>query len=305
MITREHPPVRQLNAAPLVCFCHHKCASQYVRGVFQTTARWLGLTFQTVKVANLSSSGIDEANRHRTLRVHGSAIEEPTADILYFGNANAATIELLAECDAYRGFHVIRDPRDILISGYFSHRYSHSIQGKWGPQLAEHRQRLEVQPSIEDGLLLELDFASRTFANIAGWCYDNPNIYETRFEVLTTDPWKVYLEAFQFLGLTTPRWGLPTLASMATAAILYKLFRRPIRQRNCLPQPLLRRILAQHAFERRAGGRARGQEDMRHHYRKGVAGDWCTYFTPRVTDAFKTRYGDLLIHLGYETSKDW
>lgn len=40
-------------------------------------------------------------------------------------------------------------------------------------------------------------------------------------------------------------------------------------------------------------------------YRKGVAADWRTYFTPRVTDEFKARYGDLLIHLGYASSRDW
>lgn len=294
-----------MSSATLVCFCHHKCASQYVRGVFQSTARWLGLTFQTVRVVNLSSGEIDEDGRRRTLRTHGSAIEEPTADILYFGNANVATVELLAECGDYRGFHVIRDPRDILISGYFSHRYSHGIRSEWGERLAEHRQRLEAEPSMEDGLLLELDFASGNFANIAGWRYDDLNIYETRFEVLTTDPWTVYLEAFQFLGLTAPRWGLPDLANITVAAIMDKLFSQPRGKCTTLPQPLLRHILARHAFERRAGGRTRGQEDVHHHYRKGVAGDWRTYFTPRVTDAFKARHGDLLIHLGYESSWDW
>lgn len=305
MLTREHQPVRQLNAAPLVCFCHHKCASQYVRGVFQTAARWLGLTFQAVGVVDLSHPGIEAVRGGKALRVKGSEAEEPTADILYFGNANATVVELLSVRGGYRGFHVIRDPRDILISGYFSHRYSHKIREEWGPRLAEHRQRLETQPSIEDGLLLELDFASRNFANIAGWRYDDPNVYETRFEVLTTAPWTVYLAAFQFLGLTTPRLGGPALASMAVAATIYKLFRRPIRQRACLPQPILRHILARHAFEHRAGGRARGQENVRHHYRKGVIGDWRTYFTPRVTTAFKERYGNMLIDLGYESTRDW
>jgi lipopolysaccharide transport system ATP-binding protein len=76
-------------------------------------------------------------------------------------------------------------------------------------------------------------------------------------------------------------------------------------QRACLPQPILRHILARHAFEHRAGGRTRGQEDVRHHYRKGVAGDWRNYFTSRVTAEFKARYGDLLIRLGYESSLDW
>jgi hypothetical protein len=73
-------------------------------------------------------------------------------------------------------------------------------------------------------------------------------------------------------------------------------------RRTCLPQPLLRHILARNAFARKAGGRTPGQEDVYHHYRKGVAGDWQIYFTPRVTAAFKERYGDLLLQLGYEST---
>jgi hypothetical protein len=36
-----------------------------------------------------------------------------------------------------------------------------------------------------------------------------------------------------------------------------------------------------------------------------VAGDWRNHFTPRVADAFKQRYGDLLIALDYERGRDW
>jgi hypothetical protein len=296
---------KHLASLPLVCFCHHKCASQYVRGVFQSVARWLGLTFQVVVVADHPDTAPDAAGSRKVLRIKKEGYEEPTADVLYFGNANAVTVDLLIARGGYRGFHVIRDPRDILISGYFSHRYSHKIQDEWGERLAEHRRRLEAQPSIAEGLLLELDFAAGNFANITGWRYDDPNVYETRYEALTADPWANFLEAFQFLGLTAPRWGLPSLAGMAADASIYRLFRRPMPRRACLPQPLLHRILAQHAFERRAGGRTRGQEDERHHYRKGIAGDWRNYFTPQVTAEFKARHGDLLIRLGYESAQDW
>ena len=67
----------------------------------------------------------------------------------------------------------------------------------------------------------------------------------------------------------------------------------------------LARILKRHSFIRNTNGRKQGQENVTHHYRKGVAGDWRNYFTPRVTKEFKQRYGDLLIELGYESSHDW
>jgi lipopolysaccharide transport system ATP-binding protein len=58
-------------------------------------------------------------------------------------------------------------------------------------------------------------------------------------------------------------------------------------------------------FERRAAGRERGSEDARAHLRKGVAGDWREHFTDRVKDAFKARYGGLLVATGYEQDLDW
>ena len=48
-----------------------------------------------------------------------------------------------------------------------------------------------------------------------------------------------------------------------------------------------------------------GAEDPNHHYRKGVPGDWKTYFSPALAGLFKEQYGDLLIKLGYENNLDW
>jgi lipopolysaccharide transport system ATP-binding protein len=58
-------------------------------------------------------------------------------------------------------------------------------------------------------------------------------------------------------------------------------------------------------FEQLSGGRSKGTEDQESHYRKGVAGDWRNYFTPKVTDAFKKRFGDILIAAGYENDQNW
>jgi hypothetical protein len=35
------------------------------------------------------------------------------------------------------------------------------------------------------------------------------------------------------------------------------------------------------------------------HQRKAIAGDWRNYFSERVKQAFKARYGDLLVASGY------
>jgi lipopolysaccharide transport system ATP-binding protein len=95
------------------------------------------------------------------------------------------------------------------------------------------------------------------------------------------------------------------MAPMAAERLRRRRKGTAMTRRNCLPQPILCYILERHSFKRKSGGRPAGKEDIHHHYRKGIAGDWRNYFTPRVTDAFKAQYGDLLIRLNYESSHDW
>ena len=57
-------------------------------------------------------------------------------------------------------------------------------------------------------------------------------------------------------------------------------------------------------FERLTG-RARGDEDISSHERKGIAGDWRNYFADRVKSVFKERFGPLLLATGYESDADW
>ncbi len=67
----------------------------------------------------------------------------------------------------------------------------------------------------------------------------------------------------------------------------------------------LREVVLANRFEALTLGRLPGQEDLNSHERKGVSGDWRNHFTPRVTEAFKDRYADLLIATGYEHNHDW
>ena len=288
----------------LVYFGHHKCATQYIKAVVKHMADWLGLTFEAVdRPVDLPETGADGALRHR-LHLKHKGFVEPTADILYFANANAAAIAALTERGDYRGFHVIRDPRDIVVSGYFSHLHSHPITEYNSKQMSAWREQLAAA-ALEEGLLLELGFEAENFANLRGWDYTNPQVLELRYEGLIDDPLAAFTQAFAFWGLSSPRLGLPTLAALAVDRWRQKRAGRPMPRRESLPAPLLRHIVTRNAFERKAGGRSQGEEDARHHYRKGVAGDWRNHFTPRVTAAFKDRYGDLLVALGYETSLDW
>ena len=52
-------------------------------------------------------------------------------------------------------------------------------------------------------------------------------------------------------------------------------------------------------FTKRAGGRDRGEENVEHHFRKGVPGDWKNHFADEHVREFNRRYGELLEITGY------
>ncbi len=58
-------------------------------------------------------------------------------------------------------------------------------------------------------------------------------------------------------------------------------------------------LLADYSFERLAG-RRRGEEDPFSHYRKGVAGDWRSYFDRSLERKLAELTDDVVARLGYE-----
>jgi hypothetical protein len=68
---------------------------------------------------------------------------------------------------------------------------------------------------------------------------------------------------------------------------------------------IVRRSVRVESFERRSGGRKRGEEDSTSARRKGVAGDWKNVFTERDKAVFKEAAGELLVELGYESDHGW
>jgi lipopolysaccharide transport system ATP-binding protein len=82
----------------------------------------------------------------------------------------------------------------------------------------------------------------------------------------------------------------------------------PLLQDECrLPvsRARFREIVLANRFGRLTGGRSWGNEDVSAHERKGIAGDWRNYFTGPVKQAFKARYGGLLVATGYERDLNW
>ncbi len=68
---------------------------------------------------------------------------------------------------------------------------------------------------------------------------------------------------------------------------------------------LFREIVLANRFENLTKGRQRGEENIEAHERKGISGDWKNYFSDRVRNAFKARFGGVLVATGYEQDLNW
>lgn len=288
-------------------FGHHKCASTWVWQILAGVCREIGLHHRLVVDPRTPSAHGPLTDYTATFEREdlGRYLRGAGADIVSCINADRAQLEAMGPV---RGVHVIRDPRDIIVSAYFSHRNSHPVEGL--PHLAEHRAQLQ-EVSEDEGLMLEMDFSAQELEDLATWDYDRPEILELTMEALTDRPYEGFIEIFSFFDLL--EWDEPyrvkDRARVFGRRALNRLSTRPgfggLRQPTKATGDLLLGTVYQHRFEARARGRKTGEENPNSHYRKGVAGDWANYFSADHVAAFKERYGDLLVRLGYETGYGW
>lgn len=274
-------------------FGHHKCGTRWIVAVLGGLCRTMGLRFKDV--VNPALSGADLA----------SMIETEGIDFLSHTNANPKCLTGLPE---FRGVHVVRDPRDIVVSGYFSHRNSHTTEG-W-PELVAHRERLKALPE-DEGLLAEIEWAPTVanFERMGDWDYGQPHILEVKMEDLTPEPAAGFIRILRHLDLLADRSSPMDPLRRPMRKLLGAAGRRLGGRSWIAYRPAteleVHGQLEVLSFERLAAGRKPGQEDTNSHYRKGVAGDWVNHFTDRHKRAFKDRYGTLLQTLGYAENSDW
>jgi hypothetical protein len=179
--------------------------------------------------------------------------------------------ESVAVPEDSRRFVVIRDLRDTVVSGYFSLKVSHGTFA--ADSVSELRGDLQ-RKSLESGLIQAID----------QWLGVNARIQQS------------WIEA-----------GEPVIRYEDLLENDVEILERVLID-ECqypIPRPRLRRIVETRRFERMSKGRPRGEEDVSAHLRKGVAGDWRNYFTEPVKDAFKERWGGLLVSAGYESDLEW
>lgn len=271
----------------LAFFGHHKCASTSTEALCFDLCNKLGYTpiyKKTAFVSDLSPF----------LKKEG---------LNFIISINSSYKSLDGNHD-FKGFHIIRDPRDICISGYFSHLHTHKIEGF--DRLGSHREKLQ-QLNFDDGLIHEIEFTSFWLEHIENWNYEDSRILEVKMEDMIVNPRKTWMQIFRWLGILNVHASPHPIDNVLFKSNhLSRLLGIPaVFMRDGIPEKTLELLSDKYSFKSLSKGREIGQEDVKSHYRKGKSGDWKNYFKEEHKNYFKQKYGNLLIKLGYEKDLNW
>jgi hypothetical protein len=180
--------------------------------------------------------------------------------------------------DIYKAFWVMRDPRDIVVSRYYSLRFTHALTYDG---IADRRAELERMSESEGFSALIEAIETHPYDRVSYTVLDewinarnDSNVLLVKYEDLAgPGSQEEFRRIFDFCGIE-------------------------------IPEDDLNALLDRYSFERLSGRRA-GNEDQHSHYRKGKAGDWKNHFSEEHKAAFKRVTGDLLVRLGYEKDNGW
>lgn len=191
-------------------------------------------------------------------------------------NNRALDLEKIGDCRVSR---FVRDPRDMVVSGYFYHKrgaekwcnrsglteeYLRGLNGGVPEEMGEDQSFSEYLQGLsqEDGLIAEIEFRKYHFESMLGWQTDDPRVKLFYYEDIMGNEGQVFADVLSFYGLS---WSERKLGVM-----------------------LAKRFSAQ--------GRGR----LKAHIRNPKASQWREYFTPKVSDFFEQRHKAVLEQYGYE-----
>ena len=223
---------------------HHKAMTTYFHAVLRPLCLALSIPFDRVN----------------------SELPDPTAR-LFLSMQGKQDFKALG---AYRGIHVMRDPRDMIVSGYHYHKWTHE---SWvhrlddqGESYQEKLNRLDKR----DGLFLEIQhFIFFYRSTLERWDMSDQHMLEVSYESLMgPERDSNYTEIFTHLGFES--------AELDLAVDLMRLFEA----------------------ESRSGKRP-GAVSKRSHMRSGKPRQWETDLAPEHLDYINQELGQILEKFGY------
>jgi hypothetical protein len=264
---------------PWILFCYHKGGTILLTKVFRSVAKAMGLRFRVL---------LGKPDR-----------VPPDVDIALFGHSLLNPSEIPGD---YRAVHVVRDPRDVLVSGYLYHLRCEEawcvnndlslqapIRHPRVPYSQEHRaeawKRAYLESlrgrsyqdnlralSQEEGIAFELDrYAAWTVEAMAAWEPGDDRVLEMRFEDVRGDFDGTFARVFRHLGLEGA--GLERALLLAAAEDLNRKSDS---------------VLASNP-----------------HISSRETTRWRQFLTGTHRAAFKERHGPVLVSLGYERDLAW
>ncbi len=256
---RHHSEVRNIYHC-----CVHKTGSQWIRKVFADPAVYRATGLRTYAYG----PRLDDVARSRTYQ--NISFDRPFSarrivSPLYMPHDGFVA---LPKPEPWRAFFVTRDPRDVVVSWYFSSISSHPTNSSRGMQEArDHLATLDEERGLIDSIARLARYG--LFDALGSWVgAGGAEVMVVRYEDLIGDDrdhwWKRLLEHCHVPISDADRESL----------------------------------LARYSFQVLSGRRP-GQEDTGSKLRKGVAGDWRNHFTPAVEAAFAETTGGLVRRLGY------
>lgn len=241
----------------VVVTTHHKTGTVWMSTVFKAIARSVGANYidfwdQYDRLERALRPPFILFNHDSTFVQHAGVLRRPDVRIL----------------------HLIRDPRDVLISAMHYHR---TAQEPWllerppGNDNAPYRERLNALPTEFEQYVFELENStSSTIEAMLDWRYDRANCLDVRYEDLWHDrSMELWTRILDFLGFEESEHEAGRTAFWANS-----LF----------------------------GTAGRGH---RSHARSGEAAQWRHKFTPELARAFVERFPEALQELGYEEDDRW
>jgi len=241
----------------LVVATHHKTGTVWMDGVFKAIAGDLGARYVNFRTQCGELKGL-----------LGSPF------VLFCYDSDLGEHAPLLDREDVRILHLIRDPRDVVISAMHYHKASRET---WlhepipGYDNLTYQRALRSLPTRFAQYVFEMDNSSAsTLRDMANWRYRRANCFEARYEDLRQDDELVYWRRIMtFLGFDSEQQLIGA-----------------------------RRFWQNSLF----GGLPRlGNK----HVRSGAIAQWRREFTPALANAFLERFPGLLQSLGYETSDGW
>jgi hypothetical protein len=241
----------------------HKCASNWIRRLFRHIADqrgfdiWVNLDNPSPLNRNVDRGAADALMIY-AVGPRSLARAKPDHD------ARRAPDERTVIC--------VRDPKDVLVSQYWSWRNTHANNT---PEMLHVRSILR-DLGVAEGLAYLVETDRVVFCTAIRQWYEDLSasfLHLVRYEDLLADFSAAMTAALRHLGL----------------------------EGN---EDALRDLEHRYSFKSLAEGRAPGEENRMSHFRKGISGDWHSYAEPDLARSFDAAYGDVCDRLGYERASE-